>query len=110
MVLPQTWKEILTEEEGSGGSFYGQGLVNAASKPLSWKTPNTRNLLSLTADLAVTVCFQCHLFPTDSDADSLEGISMGEGRASNVLAAGPLPIHCPLFLMGPGSQPHVCTV
>lgn len=33
---------------------------------------------------------------------------MGEGRATNVLTAGPLPIHCPLFLIGSGSQPHVC--
>lgn len=27
MVLPQTWKEILTEEEGSGGSLDCHGLL-----------------------------------------------------------------------------------
>lgn len=80
MVLSQTCKEILMEKQGSGGSFHLHRLAITTSKPRSWNVPSTWNLLIFTADLTVTVCFQCHLFPTGSGAGSLKGISMGEGK------------------------------
>ena len=108
MVLPQTWKEILTEEEGSGGSLYGQGLGNAASKPFPGK-PLARGICSLSQLSLLSQCASSVTYFPQTQMLTLWRVFPWEreGRLMcSLLASFPFIVHC--FSWGWAASP-MCT-